>query len=337
MALHCAWKTWRGSSWAPLLRRGCAVERRDHDAHRQQPGANALETANSVRATMEDLAERFLPGLEHVTPYDTTLFIDASVETVLKTFIEAFLIVIVILFIFPQNWRFTVIAMSVVPVSVIGTFAGFYLFDFSINLLTLFALVLSIGIVVDDAILVVENVERVLSEEDDISVRDATIRAMKEVGGPVIATSIMAAVFVLVAFMGGYGPDLPAVRDYRGDLGGVVGADGTDLHPGAVRDLHQAQPAQDPSVRFQASHYHAAAPVRSFLRRLHGALHVVREEAGALLGAGTGADRGGRGGLLLAVCQYALHAGARNGPGDRAGQRVAAGRCLAGSYPELHG
>ena len=171
----------------------------------QQPGANALETADAVRATMEELAGRFPPGLEYVTPYDTTLFIDASVETVIKTFIEAFLIVIVILFIFLQNWRFTVIAMSVVPVSVIGTFAGFYLFDFSINLLTLFALVLSIGIVVDDAILVVENVERVLSEEDDISVRDATVRAMKEVGGPVIATSlIMAAVFVPVAFLGGF-------------------------------------------------------------------------------------------------------------------------------------
>ncbi|WP_249976023.1 efflux RND transporter permease subunit [Vreelandella olivaria] len=171
----------------------------------QQPGANALSTAESVRSTMEGLSERFPPGLEYVTPYDTTLFIDASVETVLYTFIEAFLIVIVILFIFLQNWRFTVIAMSVVPVSVIGTFAGFYLFDFSINLLTLFALVLSIGIVVDDAILVVENVERVLSEDDDISVRDATIRAMKEVGGPVIATSlIMAAVFVPVAFLGGF-------------------------------------------------------------------------------------------------------------------------------------
>lgn len=171
----------------------------------QQPGANALATAEAVRATMDDLASRFPPGLEYVTPYDTTLFIDASVETVFHTFIEAFLIVIVILFIFLQNWRFTVIAMSVVPVSVIGTFAGFYLFDFSINLLTLFALVLSIGIVVDDAILVVENVERVLSEEDDISVHDATVRAMKEVGGPVIATSlIMAAVFVPVAFLGGF-------------------------------------------------------------------------------------------------------------------------------------
>ncbi|MFP4262233.1 MAG: efflux RND transporter permease subunit [Halomonas sp.] len=171
----------------------------------QQPGANALETAEAVKETMADLEGRFPPGLEQVVPYDTTLFIDASVDTVTKVFIEAFLIVGVILFIFLQNWRFTVIAMSVVPVSVLATFAGFYMFDFSINLLTLFALVLSIGIVVDDAILVVENVERVLSEDEEISVTQATIRAMKEVGGPVIATSlIMAAVFVPVAFLGGF-------------------------------------------------------------------------------------------------------------------------------------
>ncbi len=171
----------------------------------QQPGANALETAEAVRDTMADLESRFPPGLEQVVPYDTTLFIDASVETVTHVFIEAFLIVGVILFIFLQNWRFTVIAMSVVPVSVLATFAGFYVFGFSINLLTLFALVLSIGIVVDDAILVVENVERVLAEDDEITVTQATIRAMREVGGPVIATSlIMAAVFVPVAFLGGF-------------------------------------------------------------------------------------------------------------------------------------
>ncbi|NWO05004.1 MAG: efflux RND transporter permease subunit [Alteromonadaceae bacterium] len=171
----------------------------------QQPGANALETAQLVRDKMEELAARFPPGLEFVVPYDTTAFIGASVDTVTKVFIEAFLIVGVILFVFLQNWRFTVIAMSVVPVSVLATFAGFYLFGFSINLLTRFALVLSIGIVVDDAILVVENVERVLSEDEDISVTQATIRAMKEVGGPVIATSlIMAAVFVPVAFLGGF-------------------------------------------------------------------------------------------------------------------------------------
>ncbi|WP_275286885.1 efflux RND transporter permease subunit [Halomonas elongata] len=171
----------------------------------QQPGANALETARAVEKVMDELSGRFPPGLEYVTPYDTTQFIDASVETVFHTFIEAFLIVAVILFIFLQNWRFTVIAMSVVPVSVLATFAGFYAFGFSINLLTLFAMVLSIGIVVDDAILVVENVERVLSEDEDITVMQATVQAMKEVGGPVIATSlIMAAVFVPVAFLGGF-------------------------------------------------------------------------------------------------------------------------------------
>ncbi|MDT0511044.1 efflux RND transporter permease subunit [Halomonas sp. LES1] len=171
----------------------------------QQPGANALETAQAVNDTMTELAGRFPPGLEHVVPYDTTLFIGASVDTVTKVFIEAFLIVGVILFIFLQNWRFTVIAMSVVPVSVLATFAGFYMFGFSINLLTLFALVLAIGIVVDDAILVVENVERVLGEDEEITVTQATVRAMKEVGGPVIATSlIMAAVFVPVAFLGGF-------------------------------------------------------------------------------------------------------------------------------------
>ncbi|MBV0932845.1 efflux RND transporter permease subunit [Marinobacterium weihaiense] len=171
----------------------------------QQPGANALETADAVKAKIEELSGRFPPGLDYVVPYDTTLFITASVDTVVKTFIEAFLIVGVILFVFLQNWRFTVIAMSVVPVSVVATFAGFYLFDFSLNLLTLFALVLSIGIVVDDAILVVENVERVFSEDPEISVRQATIQAMREVGGPVIATSlIMAAVFIPVAFLGGF-------------------------------------------------------------------------------------------------------------------------------------
>ncbi len=171
----------------------------------QQPGANALETADAVKAKVAELSERFPPGLEYEVPYDTTLFITASVDTVVHTFIEAFLIVGVILYVFLQNWRFTVIAMSVVPVSVVATFAGFYLFGFSLNLLTLFALVLAIGIVVDDAILVVENVERVLAEDDSISVRDATVLAMKEVGGPVIATSfIMAAVFVPVAFLGGF-------------------------------------------------------------------------------------------------------------------------------------
>ncbi|OLO10272.1 RND transporter [Chromohalobacter japonicus] len=171
----------------------------------QQPGANALETAEAVKSKMDELSERFPPGLEYDVPYDTTLFIDASVESVFHTFIEALLIVAVIVFIFLQNWRTTIIAMSVVPVSVVGTFAGLYLFGFSINLLSLFAMVLAIGIVVDDAILVVENVERLLEEDPEIPIRKAAITAMKEVSGPVIATSfIMAAVFVPVAFLGGF-------------------------------------------------------------------------------------------------------------------------------------
>nr|WP_298410438.1 multidrug efflux RND transporter permease subunit [uncultured Halomonas sp.] len=171
----------------------------------QQPGANALETAAEVKQTMAELAERFPAGLEYEVPYDTTLFIDASIETVTHTFIEAFVIVAVIVLLFLQNWRATIIAMTVVPVSVLGAFAGLYMLGFSINLLSLFALILAIGIVVDDAILVVENVERLLEEDKDTSIVDAVSEGMREVGGPIIATAfIMAAVFVPVAFLGGF-------------------------------------------------------------------------------------------------------------------------------------
>ncbi|MGA6926724.1 MAG: efflux RND transporter permease subunit [Desulfosarcina sp.] len=171
----------------------------------QQPEANALETAANVREALQRLSERFPAGLEYVVPYDTTLFIDASVNAVLETFIEAFVIVAVIVFLFLQNWRSTLIAMTVVPVSVVGTFAGLYLLDFSINLLSLFAMILAIGIVVDDAILVVENVARLLEQNEKIAISEAVSEGMREVGGPVIATSvIMAAVFVPVAFLGGF-------------------------------------------------------------------------------------------------------------------------------------
>lgn len=171
----------------------------------QQPGSNALDTAALVNETMEKLAKRFPAGLEYVVPYDTTLFINASISTVTQTFIEAFLIVAVIVFLFLQSWRSTLIAMTVVPVSVLGAFAGLYVLGFSINLLSLFAMILAIGIVVDDAILVVENVERLLEDEEDISITKAVVEGMREVGGPIIATAfIMAAVFVPVAFLGGF-------------------------------------------------------------------------------------------------------------------------------------
>jgi len=170
----------------------------------QQPGANALKTADAVKAKLASLSKRFPAGVSYDTPYDTTLFINASVHSVTETFIDALILVAIIVFVFLQNWRTTAIAMSVVPISVIGTFSGMYALGFSINLLSLFGMILAIGIVVDDAILVVENVERLLEDDKDISVFDAVMEAMKEVGGPVLATAfIMASVFVPVGVLGG--------------------------------------------------------------------------------------------------------------------------------------
>ncbi|MDH4572220.1 efflux RND transporter permease subunit [Salinicola acroporae] len=169
-----------------------------------QPGANALDVANEVKQSMADLKTRFPPGLDFDIPYDTTLFIDASVQSVEHTFIEALLLVAVIVFLFLQSWRSTLVAMSVVPISVVGTFAGMYLLDFSINLLSLFGMILAIGIVVDDAIVVIENVERIMEEDEEATPFSAALEAMKEVSGAVIATAfIMAAVFVPVGFMSG--------------------------------------------------------------------------------------------------------------------------------------
>ncbi|MEC9482078.1 MAG: multidrug efflux RND transporter permease subunit [Halomonas sp.] len=169
-----------------------------------QPGANALEVAAAIKQAMRDMKERFPVGMDYVIPYDTTLFIDASIEAVEHTFIEALLLVAVIVFLFLQSWRSTLVAMSVVPISVIGTFAGMYLMGFSINLLSLFGMILAIGIVVDDAIVVIENIERILDEDEKATPLSAAFEAMREVSGAVIATAlIMAAVFVPVGFMGG--------------------------------------------------------------------------------------------------------------------------------------
>ena len=170
----------------------------------QQPGSNAVSTVNAVKVKMAELAEHFPEGMSYSIPYDTTQFINASIESVIHTFVEALLLVAVIVFIFLQNWRVMVIAMSVVPIAVIGTFAGMYALDFSINLLSLFGMILAIGIVVDDAILVVENVERLMTEDKTLSIFRATVEAMREVSGPVVATAfIMASVFVPVGFLGG--------------------------------------------------------------------------------------------------------------------------------------
>jgi len=168
-----------------------------------QPGANALQVADECNAVMTTLAERFPEGLVYSNVYDTTRFVKVSIREVVKTLLEAMALVFLVVFLFLQNWRATLIPFAAVPVSLIGTFAGLYLMGYSINTLTLFGMVLSIGIVVDDAIVVLENVERIMHEEH-LSAREAAIKAMSEVTGPVIAIVLtLCAVFVPIAFLGG--------------------------------------------------------------------------------------------------------------------------------------
>jgi hydrophobe/amphiphile efflux-1 (HAE1) family protein len=168
-----------------------------------QPGANALDVAEEVDKVMHDLAKRFPAGLEYQNVYDTTRFVQVSIREVVKTLAEAMALVFLVVFLFLQNWRATLIPFAAVPVSLIGTFAGLLMLGYSINTLTLFGMVLAIGIVVDDAIVVLENVERIMHEEH-LEARDAAIKAMREVSGPVIAIVLtLCAVFVPIAFLGG--------------------------------------------------------------------------------------------------------------------------------------
>src|SRR3990172_9039560 len=168
-----------------------------------QPGANALAVAKEVKKTMKEISDRFPVGLTYSIPYNTTSFVEVSIREVVKTLAEAMALVFLVVFLFLQNWRATLIPFSAVPVSLIGTFAGLLMLGYSINMLTLFGMVLAIGIVVDDAIVVLENVERIMREEHK-SAREAAIQAMKEVTSPVIAIVLtLCAVFVPIAFLGG--------------------------------------------------------------------------------------------------------------------------------------
>lgn len=168
-----------------------------------QSGANALEAANLVRAKLDELSLRLPDGLEFVIPNDTTRFIRESIKAVATTLLEATVLVVLVVFVFLQNWRATLIPLIAVPVSLVGTFAGLWMFGFSINTLTLFAMVLSIGIVVDDAIVVLENVERQMREFGRTP-KDAALEAMREVSGALVAmVLVLVAVFVPVAFLGG--------------------------------------------------------------------------------------------------------------------------------------
>ncbi|MCG2581569.1 MAG: multidrug efflux RND transporter permease subunit [Marinobacter sp.] len=168
----------------------------------QAPGANALNIRDEVIATMDELATRFPEGVEYEAVYDTTIFVSDSIKAVVATLLEAVLLVVLVVTLFLQTWRASIIPLLAVPVSVIGTFGALYLLGYSINTLTLFGLVLAIGIVVDDAIVVVENVERNI--EDGLSSLAAAHQAMKEVSGPIIAIGlVLCAVFIPMAFLSG--------------------------------------------------------------------------------------------------------------------------------------
>ncbi len=169
-----------------------------------QTGANALSTMDAVRAEMTAAASNFPAGVSWRIPFDTTTFVRVSITEVVHTLIEAVVLVVIVVFLFLQSWRATLIPLLAVPVAIVGTFGGMLALGFSINTLTLFGLVLAIGIVVDDAIVVVENVERIMHEER-LPPREATVKAMEQVTGPVIAiVLVLSAVFVPVTFLGGF-------------------------------------------------------------------------------------------------------------------------------------
>ncbi|HEY1289739.1 MAG TPA: multidrug efflux RND transporter permease subunit [Burkholderiales bacterium] len=168
-----------------------------------QPGANALGVAGDVKRTVADIARRFPQGLAYSVPYDTTRFVEVSIKEVVETLLIAMVLVFLVVYLFLQSWRATLIPFAAVPVSLIGTFAGLLMLGYSINTLTLFGMVLAIGIVVDDAIVVLENVERIMHEEG-LPPRDAAVKAMREVTSPIIAiVLVLCAVFVPIAFLGG--------------------------------------------------------------------------------------------------------------------------------------
>lgn len=168
------------------------------------PGANALEVREAVGVRLDELSQNFPTGLKMVVPYDTTPFVRLSITQVVYTLLEAVVLVFLVMFLFLQNWRATIIPTLAVPVVILGTFAVLSMFGYSINILTMFAMVLAIGLLVDDAIIVVENVERILEENPSIQVMDATIQSMREISKVVIGIAlILSVVFVPMIFFGG--------------------------------------------------------------------------------------------------------------------------------------
>lgn len=171
-------------------------------------GANQVDTAKRVNEVLERVKADFPSGVDYVVPYDTTLFVTSSINEVVHTLIEAMVLVFLVVYLFLQNWRATLIPCLAVPVSILGTFAGMLILGFSVNTLTLFGMVLAIGIVVDDAIVVLENVERIMSSER-VSAKEASLKAMREVSGALVSiVLVLCAVFVPVAFIGGFSGEM---------------------------------------------------------------------------------------------------------------------------------
>src|SRR6218665_3334259 len=154
------------------------------------PGGNALQAARAVRARMDELARHFPQGMVWSIPYDSSRFVSLSIRQVAETLLEAVALVFLVMFLFLQNWRYTIIPTSVVPVALLGTFATLLALGFSINVLTMFGMVLVIGIVVDDAIVVVENVERIMRTEG-LSPLDAARKAMRQISGAIIGVTVV--------------------------------------------------------------------------------------------------------------------------------------------------
>ena len=254
------------------------------------PGANAVETAALVRQNLENLSRRFPPGLKYLVNYDTTTFVIDTVRDVAMTLLIAFALVVVVVFLFLGTLRATLIPAVAVPVSLIGSFAVLLLMGYTANTISLLAMVLAIGILVDDAIVVVENVERVLEEEPHLSPAEATKKAMAEITGPIIAiTLVLLSVFVPVAFIPGVsGNAIPAIRGDDQCRHAHFRRQCADLVAGAVRGVpapsrHKARPD---GLDIRADRKHA--------RRLRG----NREPAGSRVGAWHRGDPGERRGDL---------------------------------------
>ena len=206
------------------------------------PTGNALATATAVKAKMEELSQFFPANIKYDIPYNITPVVEASIEKVLMTLVEAVVLVFLVMFLFLQNIRYTLIPTIVVPVALLGTCACCWLLGFSINMLTMFAMVLAIGILVDDAIVVVENVERIMSEEGLPPQAKRPARRWAQITGAIIGiTLVLVAVFIPMAFFPG-SVGIIYQQFSRDDGGGdrLLGADGAVADAGAVRDLAEA-------------------------------------------------------------------------------------------------